>query len=307
MMDPVTAVGLVANIIQFVDLGTKVVSTLREIRGSASGQTESNRRTREMAVVMRNLSDKLADPKHAPRTDVQKDLCQLARECSDLSQQILDIVHKTTFAKSRSMFRSSKATLSTLWHDREKEELEKRLAQCRGQLGVLLTYATSEDTKEQLAALATDSKNQGMVFRTLKDDVKKLNEGVTIAYFDEKAQQQIQSLLKLPTAIRDSMIQQTITRALAFPEMHSRFHTVDTARFQTFAWMFEENPDVRLVRPLAARRLFIHWLSHEGAVFHVAGKLGSAKSTLIKFLVQHPRTSAELQEWAGMYTSVVYV
>lgn len=47
--------------------------------------------------------------------------------------------------------------------------------------------------------------------------------------------------------------------------------------------------------------LFTRWLSSGQGVFHVSGKLSSGKSTLMKFLSQHPRTKEELQRWAGTY------
>lgn len=47
---------------------------------------------------------------------------------------------------------------------------------------------------------------------------------------------------------------------------------------------------------------FLHWLSSGNGIFHISGKLGSGKSTLMKFLCGHPRTTAELQRWAGTYS-----
>jgi hypothetical protein len=46
--------------------------------------------------------------------------------------------------------------------------------------------------------------------------------------------------------------------------------------------------------------LFMKWLSGGKGTFHIAGKLGSGKSTLMKFLCDHPCTKAKLERWAGM-------
>jgi Cdc6-like AAA superfamily ATPase len=46
---------------------------------------------------------------------------------------------------------------------------------------------------------------------------------------------------------------------------------------------------------------FLSWLSSGNGIFHVSGKPGSGKSTLMKFLCDHPRTQEELQEWAGKF------
>jgi ABC-type hemin transport system ATPase subunit len=49
----------------------------------------------------------------------------------------------------------------------------------------------------------------------------------------------------------------------------------------------------------AARDALHSWLSAGTGIFHISGKLGSGKSTLMKYLCGHPSTKALLNEWAG--------
>lgn len=51
----------------------------------------------------------------------------------------------------------------------------------------------------------------------------------------------------------------------------------------------------------AQREKWTNWLSSGNGIFHIAGKLGSGKSTLMKFLCNHPQTKVALQKWAGMF------
>jgi polynucleotide 5'-kinase involved in rRNA processing len=44
---------------------------------------------------------------------------------------------------------------------------------------------------------------------------------------------------------------------------------------------------------------FVEWLSSSTGVYHIAGKLGSGKSTLMKYLAGHSRVREELHKWAG--------
>ncbi|KAK3689146.1 hypothetical protein B0T22DRAFT_536141 [Podospora appendiculata] len=44
---------------------------------------------------------------------------------------------------------------------------------------------------------------------------------------------------------------------------------------------------------------FKTWLACGSGIFHISGKLGCGKSTLMKFLCEHPGTKAELSKWAG--------
>lgn len=47
------------------------------------------------------------------------------------------------------------------------------------------------------------------------------------------------------------------------------------------------------------RLRFLSWLNSGSGVFHISGKLGSGKSTLMKFLSKEARTKQELRKWAS--------
>ncbi|GAB1321123.1 hypothetical protein MFIFM68171_11333 [Madurella fahalii] len=112
--------------------------------------------------------------------------------------------------------------------------------------------------------------------------------------------------------------------------MYGRFDMVDEAHFKTFRWILHEDDVERHVGDAsyklsngssevdedtaskqqdemkhAAREKFTTWLSSGEGVFHISGKLGSGKSTLMKYLGDHPRTQAKLREWAGSRDLVV--
>lgn len=55
----------------------------------------------------------------------------------------------------------------------------------------------------------------------------------------------------------------------------------------------------------SSRALLLDWLIDGHGVFHVSGKAGSGKSTLMKLISNHPRTTEYLQQWAGQKTLVV--
>lgn len=43
-----------------------------------------------------------------------------------------------------------------------------------------------------------------------------------------------------------------------------------------------------------------NWLSSDEGIFHISGKLGSGKSTLMKYLCNNDTTRSLLDTWAGM-------
>ncbi|SPO03019.1 uncharacterized protein DNG_05700 [Cephalotrichum gorgonifer] len=48
-----------------------------------------------------------------------------------------------------------------------------------------------------------------------------------------------------------------------------------------------------------ARSTLLQWLSSEKGFFHISGKAGSGKSTLMKLIAGHSKTQRELEKWAG--------
>lgn len=51
----------------------------------------------------------------------------------------------------------------------------------------------------------------------------------------------------------------------------------------------------------SARELLLNWMSSGAGIFHISGKLGSGKSTLMKYLCDHDCTKSLLREWAGKF------
>ena len=62
-MEALAVLGLVANIVKFVDLGGRIVRSAKEIQASADGTTRENKSLQEVIAEMRGLSIKLDPPK----------------------------------------------------------------------------------------------------------------------------------------------------------------------------------------------------------------------------------------------------
>ena len=78
-----------------------------------------------------------------------------------------------------------------------------------------------------------------------------------------------------------------ILESLMFREMPMRHIDIKEAHIDTFGWIFDSE-----------KSTFKTWLSSESGAFWISGKAGSGKSTLMKFLCDHPETEKILQEWA---------
>lgn len=86
-----------------------------------------------------------------------------------------------------------------------------------------------------------------------------------------------------------------ILKSLRYNIMYDRFEDVVEAYGKTFQWVLND-PAFR----------FSEWLkSPSSRTFWITGKPGSGKSTLMKYIHQHPRTRELLQEWAGSHRLVI--
>lgn len=83
--------------------------------------------------------------------------------------------------------------------------------------------------------------------------------------------------------------------------MVDRFDEVDEAHEHTFNWILESGPapESETAEETQARQGIINWLSYGDGVFHITGKPGAGKSTLMKYLCQSPKTQGYLSSWAG--------
>ena len=77
--------------------------------------------------------------------------------------------------------------------------------------------------------------------------------------------------------------------------MNARIQSVNKAHQDTFGWIFD-NPDLG----------FTNWLRDEDGIFWITGKPGSGKSTLMKLLLNDPRTMAALPADKGRSNVVAF-
>jgi hypothetical protein len=127
---------------------------------------------------------------------------------------------------------------------------------------------------------------------TLKDDLLNLSADVKRNQADfgglsDKISRLITEGGKLAT-------EQAILDSLRFKTMRTRHSKIVEAHKKTFDWMFEETSANGSPRPR-----FVQWLRQDGGLYWIAGKAGSGKSTLMKYLSDSYQAKRFLEEWAG--------
>jgi len=153
-----------------------------------------------------------------------------------------------------------------------------------------------------LDALVASAQEDSTKLGQLQRHVEQLRQGVTVTSISPGAKAQLRRLLDISEEAFQAVVRERLLKSLAFPGMYGRFEAVETAHCKTFQWIFEGPSETGRHGGEArksTRESFVHWLSSGHGIFHVCGKLGSGKSTLMKFLCNHDHTKTELEKWAG--------
>lgn len=98
----------------------------------------------------------------------------------------------------------------------------------------------------------------------------------------------------LPDELNEDIWTKRLMDWLYFPQMDHRESGVKEAHKATFRWALQPREDMNMPGPNLAE-----WLQNGDGLFWIQGKLGSGKSTLMKYLWQNPLLDQQLRVWAG--------
>lgn len=87
-----------------------------------------------------------------------------------------------------------------------------------------------------------------------------------------------------------------ILESLQYKRMTARYEKIVEAHAKTFEWIYDEST---LSQHGELQHHFLQWLESGDGLFWVSGKAGSGKSTLMKFITEHPKTRQALSQWAS--------
>lgn len=141
-MDPLTAIGLVSNILSFIDFGARLLKGAKEVHNSQHGVLEENRNRETIIREMQRMSTRMLVSKSLENAGDQSSLCILASECRQLSSQLISLLEKIKPEDSGSKTQSLLSAIRNKVHDSERESLEARLSDCRAQLHLELSNLT---------------------------------------------------------------------------------------------------------------------------------------------------------------------
>lgn len=99
----------------------------------------------------------------------------------------------------------------------------------------------------------------------------------------------------------DKSCADAIAGSLMFSNINQREETVPRAYEKTFEWIFGDPQSSELTDPIVAHLSpFVPWLeSPSSDIYWITGKPGAGKSTMMKYLLQHPLTREKAAAWSN--------
>jgi hypothetical protein len=138
-MDPITAVGFAASILQFIDFSWGVITGTYEVYKSATGTTLENAHINTVVNDLERVTDGLISDVEG-KTKHEKELCKLADKCHNLSQDLSKILKKLQISEENSKWKSLKVKIASMRKEKEIASIENRLDKYRSQILVRVNF-----------------------------------------------------------------------------------------------------------------------------------------------------------------------
>ncbi|KAI1382477.1 hypothetical protein F4677DRAFT_26786 [Hypoxylon crocopeplum] len=305
-MDPFTPLAIVSlagNIAQFVENTAKIIAAARELRNNYGEQEQHM----EINIVTRNLQDwlrRITPPKILSQDTIPKlseedqAIRELGDVCAQIAQKLLDKINKLKVKHPESNLRHVETfyrALRAIYGAEELDELQVHLDRVSTQIHQHLTSYNIKKVLYQLGILASTNAQlearRSQEIKDLMEEFRSMFEGMQ-GKLEEGHFSNRKTIALLTATEKGSQYstEQVILEHLWFPGINDRYEIIADAHQNTFGWMFN-------IGEQRSPTAFDDWLSSNDTVYWIAGKPGSGKSTLMKFLQSQPHTVGRLRHW----------
>ncbi|KAI1302748.1 hypothetical protein F5Y03DRAFT_360885 [Xylaria venustula] len=154
-MDPLTTIGLLSNIVQFIDFAARLLSKSRELYKSADGYLIETTELVKVTEHTSHLNKKLADDlgSAAPRQ-----LTAIIEGCQNVSGELLSALGQLKVQGRMDRCKTIRQALKTVLSKKRVQELESRLDRFRREINLHITVDLRNDVQSfgaKLTAMST--------------------------------------------------------------------------------------------------------------------------------------------------------
>ncbi len=330
-MDPVSALGVAAAGVQFIEFTAKLLSTTVEAYKSSSGRTDRitalNTIVTELTSLTNRVQEKAAQlPQSPPPESPDALFLSACRQCQDISKQLAAVLQPLAVNQSKFNRKSAGSSLAVALRgamsERKIQELSAQLPmiQQRMQLAALVSLWEKGQTEgisvaqvfqQQLSTTDATITETVSYLRDLddpKDNHRSAHREMVNAMWSTTWSPTV--VVKADPEFTD-MAQYQILTSLGFDTIQYRQKAIPDAYARTFEWLFNaqsgQAPDQGgNGAEKASFASFTSWLEADTReIYWITGKPGSGKSTLMKFITTHPKLGNHLSAWARSIPIVV--
>jgi hypothetical protein len=137
-MDPLTGLGLAANVLQFVDFAAEIVSKGNAIRKSTSGTLKDNAQLDIVCTRIQTLAADLEQSVNNPIAANDLALNAICRDCSQIAAELHQKLSSLVISGNVTRFKSYRQALKSVWAKDAIDALACRLQLFRGELNTVL-------------------------------------------------------------------------------------------------------------------------------------------------------------------------
>ncbi|KAH7117586.1 hypothetical protein B0J11DRAFT_617455 [Dendryphion nanum] len=306
-MEPFSALAVANSAVQFIDFTCKVLAESYKLRTSTKDQLGEYETVVNVTTQLRDISLDLATHagNHQGTSNLSQDdknLQELCQSCHSISVQLLGALDKLKVNCGSSKWDTFRQAFCTVWSREEIEALERKLDKFRQQLvvGILVSLrhmtldaqTHNEHVRSTTREIQQDNKNLGQLFLKHTSDSKRwqsdLLQAIRASHGQESAYDSVPPFHRLIDSYRSSCayeFQTILLQRLQYKEIRDRYERIKDAHKSTFEWIFEN-----FKKNDHQWQNFADFLQNDTDLFWITGKAGAGKSTLMKFLSEHPRT-----------------
>ncbi|KAF2734654.1 hypothetical protein EJ04DRAFT_564072 [Polyplosphaeria fusca] len=305
-MDPLSAIGLASNVIQFVEFAGKLIGEAQEAYESAEGVSLRNANVENIANDLLSLHQQLKrDACRTPGSTAsaaEEQLQRLVAESTQIAEKLIQIVQGLRGGGHNRRWTSVRHALASAWKQKDITVLKARLGEIRQQLDTTLLICVREriNNADEYRLRHTRRQSDGSLL--LRSEIKQQHQELLQAIRDCGARLDEDQIVQLSARLDasaelgvESQFCKRILAHLEFQEIQDRYERIDPAHRSTFEWIFKKPDDSH-----AEWADFPQWLAAEddGNFYWMTGKAGSGKSTLMKHVYDDERTLEYLTRWS---------
>ncbi|EUC51097.1 hypothetical protein COCMIDRAFT_21484 [Bipolaris oryzae ATCC 44560] len=316
VLEAFAALSLAANIIQFVDFSGKLFTKARQAHRSENGATQEYADLESTLERLESLKEELVSStstvSQSPgTTGGERELAILAKDCTELADEFSTLLKSLKGRGKAGKLESLLQAARVMLKDNDINLAKSRLKEFQTRVTVCLLTILRSNQSNVTKMLVELSHHAGREETRAKDllawkasvtkklrDIQSSSDNA-VNYNDNlssKLSEIASDLSEWATTGNRIATQHRILKSLHFEAMNVRHTQIPEAHSKTFEWAYTS----RSITDRSCKQFkFAEWLRSGDGHYWIAGKPGSGKSTLVKFLYDNPRTLLELEDWRG--------